>query len=530
MSTLTSALYAGISGLTAHSRAISVVGNNLANSNTIGYKASTIQFEDIFYSTVNTANGADQVGHGVAVSTIYNDFSQGSYESSTSVTDVAIGGNGFFMVTSPVTGATYYTRAGNFSFDKQGYLVNAQGFRVQGWQADTSATASGVSTMGGLTDIQLENMQSPPQATSLVSLLLNLDKDSEEKSVNASDPFFALQQEWDGTQDPPLGTNSYTYQTTITVYDESGSPHVLTVYFDPVQDAAVASGAGGTQTWEFIVTCDPSEDGRTIDGQTLSTTSSAGLLMCGTLSFSSSGQLQGMTAFTLGDTASGDLHDLSNWTPAEINDDGYPVFTANFSRSDDASTTQGANAVEIGLNFGIHDRTPTSTSWSGAPANASLIGTDSANLFNFEDPVFSANTTTSYSSASTTVSRSQDGYASGFLESVSIDANGVISGRFSNGQTLELWVLGLARFDNQQGLVSEGGNLFSASSTSGLPITGTANTNGFGTVASNTLEQSNVDYSAELVDLIVYQRGYQANSKVITTVDSLIQEALNLKR
>lgn len=530
MGTLTSAMYAGISGLTAHSQAISVVGNNLANANTIGYKAQDIQFEDIFYSTVNTANGADQIGHGVTVSTIYNDFSQGSYESSSSVTDVAISGNGFYIVEDPVTGSTYYTRAGNFSFDEDGYLVNAQGYRVQGWEVDPDHTGTGVGTVGSLGDIRLEDLQSPPNATSLMTILANLDQESEEKAVNSTDPFFALQQEWDGTAETPLGDNSYSYQVTMTVYDEAGAAHDVTVYFDPVQDETVTSAAGGSTVWEFIVTCDPDEDGRIIDGQQVSTTSAAGLLMTGTLSFNSSGQLTGMTAFTLGESASGDLTDLTNWTAAEIDDDGYPVFTANFSGSSDASFTSSTNAVNIGLNLGIHDNAPSSTTWNGAASNAAAIGNDITNLFNFEDPVFDNNATTSYESSSSTLSMSQDGYAPGFLEAVEIDSNGVISGQFSNGETTDLYVFALADFANYQGLISEGGNLFSATGDSGLPITGIANTNGFGSVEASTLEQSNVDYSGEMVDLITYQRGYQANSKVITTVDSLLQEALNLKR
>ncbi|TVM15937.1 flagellar biosynthesis protein FlgE [Oceanidesulfovibrio indonesiensis] len=530
MSTLTGAMYTGISGLTTHSKGISVVGNNLANSNTLGYKATSIQFEDLFYSSINTANGADQIGHGSTVSTLYSNFSQGSYQSSSSVTDVAVSGKGFFIVTNPATGKTYYTRSGNFTFNDDGYLVNAQGYRVQGWEADPSHNGRGVSTIGALGDIQLDDLQSPPQATSLMTMLVNLDKDSEERSANTTNPFFALQQEWDGTADPPLGETRYTYQTSMVVYDEAGGSHEVTVYFDPVQDDAVVSDAGGGQVWEYIVTCNPSEDGRTIDGQELSGTSSAGLLMTGTLTFDSSSQLTGITAFTLADTATGDLHNLSNWTPADIDDDGLPIFTANFSGSEDASHTGAAGAVNIGLNFGVHNRTPAATGWDGAVANAAAVGTDINNLFNFTDPVFGANASTSYDTSSSTLSRNQDGYPPGFLDTVEIDKNGVVSGVFTNGETLELFVIGLADFANYQGLISEGGNLFSASGDSGLPITGIAGTNGFGSISSNTLEQSNVDYSGEMVDLIRFQRGYQANSKVITTVDSLLQEAINLKR
>ncbi|TVM31852.1 flagellar hook protein FlgE [Oceanidesulfovibrio marinus] len=530
MSTLTGAMYTGIAGLTTHSKGISVAGNNLANSSTVGYKSTSIQFEDMFYSSLHTANGPDQIGHGSSVSTLYSDFSAGSYEDTASPTDVACTGKGFFVVTDPTTGRNYYTRAGHFSFNEDGYLINAQGYRVQGWEADPAHKGNGVSTKGALGDIRFDDLQSPPEATSFMTLLVNLDKDSEERSANPTDPFFSLQQEWDGTADPPMGENSYTYQSSMVVYDEAGGSHEVTIYFDPVQDDSVVSDAGGGQVWEYIITCDPSEDGRTIDGQELSSTSSAGLLMTGTLTFDSSSQLTGMTAFTLNGAATGDLHDLTNWTPADIGDDGNPMFTANFSGSDNASYTGDAEALNIGIDFGIHDNTPSATGWDSAVADASLIGSDIANLFNFEEPIISSNATTAYGRSSSTLSRSQDGYPPGFLEDVEIDDNGVITGIFSNDQSMELYVLGLADFANYQGLINEGGNLYSASGDSGLPITGVAGTNQFGSVASNKLELSNVDYSGEMVDLIRYQRGYQSNSKVITTVDTLLQEAINLKR
>ncbi|GAB7079431.1 flagellar hook protein FlgE [Megalodesulfovibrio paquesii] len=530
MSTLTGAMYTGITGLSVHGQALSVVGDNLANSNTVGFKASTIQFEDLFYSSLNTANGPDQVGHGAVVSTIYNDFSQGSFETTTSVTDLAISGNGYFIVEDPISGETYYTRAGNFTFDDDGYLVTAAGLRVQGWAVDAEATTNtNVEIVGDLTDIQIGSVQSPPQATTLASLLVTLDKESTDKSTSTTDPYFALLQEWDGTQDPPIGENSYTYQTTMTVYDEAGTAHELTIYFDPVEDNTTSSTSDGGQVWEYIITCAPDEDGRTIDGQTLSETTSAGLLMSGTLSFDSAGELIGMTAFTLNSSSSGDLKDLTNWTPAEINDDGYPVFTANFSGADDANVTTDTDAVNIAFNFGMHDSTAT-TSWDTTITDASSIGTDKDNLFTFTSPVYDSNTTTAYSTDNATLSQSQNGYKAGYLSSIEIDSNGVLVGTFTNGQTMELYAIGLADFTNSQGLVAQGGNLYAASRESGDPAIGLANTSTMGAIASNTLEMSNVDYSGEMVDLIRFQRGYQANSKVITTVDSLLQEAINLKR
>ena len=526
---LTGSMYTGISGLLAHSKSMSVISNNLANSNTIGFKSATMQFEDVFYASLGTANGLAQVGNGVTVSSIYNDFSQGSYESSSDATDVAIGGNGFFMVTNPQTGSTYYTRAGDFLFDTSGYLVNAQGYRVQGWDAQINSASGLAETVGSLSSIQLSGYQSPPEATSQVSLYANLNSDAEDNSTSAANPFLAMLEQWNGTDATPLDDSQYAYQTTLTVYDEAGGSHDLTVYFDPVNDAAVTSGAGGATVWEYIVTCNPSEDGRTLGGADLNTTSAAGMLMTGTLTMNTSGQLVGLTAFTLGATAAGDFLDPANWTPAEFSEDGYPMFTANFSDSDTGNYTGDTDAVNIALNLGLRNSSSPPT-WNGAPADASALGNSFANLFSFSDYVRDADATTSYEAAFTTLYQAQDGFATGYLEDISIDSDGVIWAQYTNGQTDPLAILGLADFYNTQGLILEGGNLYSQSFDSGLPTIGTASTARFGTIQPNTLEQSNVDMATEMVRLITIQRGYSANGKVITTADTMLQEALNLKR
>ncbi len=531
MSTLTSAMWSGVSGLTAHSQGITVVGNNLANTSTTGYKAASTTFEDVFYSSVGTANGISQVGNGVAVSSIYQDFSSGSFTTSTSSTDLAIDGEGFFMVSDPNTGEVYYTRSGNFSFDEDGYLVNAAGYRVQGWDVGEESESGRVTTSGALGDLVLDSYQCSPSATTLVTALTNLDNTSEGAATNEDNPFFALASEWDGSAETALSDSDYTYQTTITVYDEAGTSHTLTIYYDPVDESSVTSGSSGNTYWEFIVTCDASEDGRIINGQSLSGTSNAGLLMTGTLTFNSSGELTGMSAYTLSSSASGDLSDLSNWTLADVDEDGYPICTANFTGSSNASTTDSDNALNIGINLGISSNSDDEEyPWNSVGTTAADIGTNTDNLVNYADPLISVNATTSYDSSSSTISTSQDGYAAGFLEDLEIDENGVVSGNFSNGQTIDLFVIGLATFVNENGLDQEGANLYSQTEESGLATTGIAGTSSLGSIESYTLEASNVDLSTEMVELISLQRGYQSNSKVITTVDTLLSEALNLKR
>lgn len=521
---VTSSMYTGIAGMLTASQGISVVGNNLANANTVGYKGSVITFEDTFYQAVNSAQGNSQVGTGSSVSAIYGNFSQGSMETSTDATDLAINGDGYFKVVDPTSGEVYYTRAGDFRFDEDGYLTDSHGYQVQGWAVDDTG-----SPVGSMNSIKIDNSQSPPSPTSAVSFITNLDSTAEDNATNATNPFFALMDSWDGTSDTPLGDGLYEYQTTITVYDENGSSHDLTVYFDPVDDSTYVNGDSGSTTWEFIVTCDPSDDQRTIDGQTVGDTSSAGLLMAGTLTFNASGEMTGLTAFTQKSDASGALTDLSNWTAADISDDGFPLFTANFTGADDANTTDQDGALNIELNLGIAS-SDVSTAWDSMPASADLVGTDYSLLGNLANPDLESTYTTSYDSSSSTLSQSQDGYASGYLMELAVDTNGVITGTYSNGQIEDLYVVGLANFANDDGLARAGGNLYQQTRDSGEALTGTANTGSLGAVQSSTLEQSNVDMGTEMVKMITYQRVYDASSKVISTADTMLQTVIALKR
>jgi len=511
---ITGSMYTGISGLQAQSAATSVVSNNLANSTTTAYKSSSILFEDVFYSTVYAGGSPDQVGNGVAVATVYTDYTQGAYESTSSVTDVALNGDGFFIVVDPDTGDTYYTRAGNFSFDTEGYLVDSHGDRVQGWAMENGSIS------GTLTDIQLDQSQSPPSATTEVSMYLNLDSTATDNATSSTNPYTALFAYYDGTQDPPIGDSLYSYSTSITVYDENGSAHDLTVYFDKV------TTDDGSIVWEYIVTCDASEDDRTYNGTDLNTTSAAGLLMAGTITFDTSGQIISTTAYTLSNGSTGSPMDMSNWTLADFDSEGNVVMNVNFTGSDEDQ--------EIGFNLGLTNTDfSTGTGWddpSGLNTLASLGTSDPDDLPSYNNSVLSTTASTSYSDSSATYNLLQDGYAPGTLVDVSIDENGVLSGSYTNGQTVELYTFAVADFTNLQGLYFEGSNLYSATTESGQAIIGTAGSAGFGTIVANALEQSNVDTATELTNLIILQAAYQADSKVITTADTLLSTAISMKR
>ncbi|WP_031481900.1 flagellar hook protein FlgE [Maridesulfovibrio frigidus] len=545
---LSASLFSGITGLQAHGDKMSVLGNNIANVNTVGFKSAKMHFEDAISQDVTTATGTAQVGRGVQVGAIYADFAQGSFETTSEATDLAIGGSGFFIVKPKEDETVYYSRAGNFRFDKDGYLTDPHGYVLQGWEVQTSSTtvatgdsttaSEAVRTVGVPTDIRLENFQSAPQATSRINMITNLDSGEESHASSANNPFFSLFEAWDGTADTPVGDSLYGYQSTMKVYDENGSSHNVTTYYDQV----TLSNAGGKKVWEYIVTSTPAEDGRLISGTTaFATSSAAGLLMTGTLTFNAAGDLTGTSAFTLKSGVAADgIKNLSNWTLANFSQNGMPLLTANFLSTSNASFTDSVGVATIEMNFGLSNSdlsgSGVTKGWStgtSAISNASQIGTnitDISRIPNYGSVETSALASTSYSTGSTTLFQSQDGYTAGFLQSVSVDRDGVLTGRYSNGQILELYALTIADFNNRWGLRREGGNLFSETRDSGDALTGRPNSGGKGSIASNSLEASNVDLAVEFVNMITTQRGFQANSKVITTTDSMMGELIQLKR
>jgi flagellar hook protein FlgE len=475
---LTSGLFSGISGLSALGNSMTVIGDNIANVNTVGFKESRVTFQDVLSQTVATTAGSAQVGRGTSLAEISSSFAQGSFESTNSSTDLAIGGSGFFIVRDPGSvNNEFYSRAGEFRFDKDGNFVNPSGYICRGWKLDETTGQD----QGTITDITMSSFTSSPSETSLVTMIMNLDAGANNSTTGSNT---ALSGVWDGADAGGvfLADDASVYQTTLKVYDSLGSTHDVTVFFDKGETAA-------DPVWEYIVTINPSEDLRTILPANAAHT---GLLARGTIEFNA---------------ASGDMTDI---TCSLNNGDGTWTALTNA----DATATGGYFSVPsefiagspagIGLNFGTRYN---GTAW----ANNAL-------------------STSQYSSASTTVFQSADGYGAGDLQSVSVATDGVITGQYSNGQVLPLYRVALAKFQNDQGLYKVGGNLFSETRLSGDPITGKPGSNGLGSISPNSLEQSNVDLATEFVKMITTQRGYQANSKIITTIDQMLSELINLKR
>jgi flagellar hook protein FlgE len=286
-----------------------------------------------------------------------------------------------------------------------------------------------------------------------------------------------------------MSSTNYEYQTTVKVYDSLGSTHDITVYYD--RDA-------GTGQWEYIVTCNPDEDARANAAGTIG----AGLLARGTISFQpGSGSISDMTMDRF-DGNAGNWDDVSNgsssWIPETADPtSGYLVFQPEF--------ITGGSPMTVEFNVGC--RNDGAGNW-----------------------VPSSLATSQYSSASTTIFQSADGYGAGDLQSVSVDVDGVITGQYSNGQVIPLYRVALAKFQNNDGLFKAGGNLYRETRLSGDPITGKPGSNGTGNISANSLEQSNIDIANEFVKMITTQRGFQANSKIITTTDQMLAELINLKR
>lgn len=498
---ISSSLFSGISGLSTNGNAMSVIGDNIANVNTLGFKASRTTFQDVLAQSVATASGTSQIGRGSALSTVDTMFQQGSFESTSVATDLAIGGNGFFIVSPKGEETEYYTRAGQFRFDADGWFVNPQGYVAQGWALDADGN-----DVGTIQDIQLSAFTSPPEATDTLTAITNLNM---EDSSNSDSLFGA----WDATAEEVIGDANYGYQTSISVYDSLGNSHDITVIYDKIDAASeYAPGVSDLEnTWEYIITCNPTDDLRS--GMAGST--ARGILMRGTLTFdATSGALEQQTAFVY--DGAGDPTDASSWVRAtSFSTSGYPQFTAEF--------VSGVPQV-ISTQFGARS---TNGTWTGGAATVADIGADGLPTSTWEPQAL---TSTQYASASTTVYQTQDGYGTGFLESVSVGTDGVISGNYSNGQILNLYRVAVAKFNNQQALTKVGGSLWAETRESGDAITGHPGENGLGSIAPNSLEQSNVDIATEFVKMITTQRGYQANSRVITTVDDMLQELINLKR
>lgn len=411
----------GLSGLFGSAQSLDVIGNNIANTSTVGFKSSTTQFADV-YATSLTGTGTLQVGIGTQVTDIAQKFTQGNTSVTNNPLDMAINGEGFFRMDN--AGLISYTRNGQFQLDKDGYVVNNSNMRLTGYSVD----ASGVVVQAAPAPIQVSFADIAPNATTVASLVLNLDAS---KTVPVTGAF------------DPADATSYNNSTAITLYDSLGNSHAMTLYF--VQ-------SGTVNEWDVYGRLQVDDD--TSVGVDFGAGAGAAL----TLEFDTDGQLT--TTMPLAGVEA-DLSAIGATTPL--------TFDLNLGGS-----------TQYGSNFGVN-------------------------------------------------SVSQDGYSSGRIASLSISQNGLILGNYTNGQSNVLGQVALANFINPRGLQSLGNNQWAETSESGQPIVGAPGSGTLGIVQSGAVEESNVDLTAELVNLIIAQRMYQANAQTIRAQDQILQTLINIR-
>ncbi len=453
-------LFSGVSGLKNHQTRMDVIGNNISNVNTYGFKASRVTFQDMLSQTIAGAAKPEenrggvnpkQVGLGMTIASIDKLFTQGSLQTTGNQTDLAISGDGFFVISEG--DKNYYTRAGTFGLDKDGTMVNpANGLRVQGWMATRNDQGEMVVNPSGTTEDIIVPIYSKIEANETANIRYKCNLDSRKSIL------------------PPQATgrmrSSAGVTTNIDVYDSKGDTHRLTMIFWKTGDNVWTASAAITDSTSPVTLNVPAGGGQPDNANITSRIN---------LRFSPDGRL-----VSVGDEAS----------PDELNQ-GQLLVNANYRVAGDP------NVRNISLNLGA----------------AGLI-----------------EGITQFASTSTTKAVEQDGYSMGYMESFNIDNSGVITGIYSNGTKQTVGQVAMAVFTNPQGLTANGENLFEVSNNSGLPNVGPASEAGRGSIAAGTLEMSNVDLSEQFTDMIVTQRGFQANSRSITTSDQMLQELLNLKR
>jgi flagellar hook protein FlgE len=420
----------GLSGLNAASKSLDVIGNNVANSSTVGFKGAQAEFADVYASSL-TGAGTGQIGIGVQVSQVAQEFTQGNITASNNPLDIAINGGGFFRMDD--NGTINYARNGQFQMDKSGYIINSNGSRLTGYVAN----AAGVLSTGAPVDININTADIAPQVTTQIGAIVNLDS----RNPIIATPFVAT--------DP----TTYNNATSVTVFDTLGNAHVLQTFFQKTATTVAPS----TATWDVYTTLDGSPSPAIIPAPP------AGLgtglqVPIGQLTYDGSGSIIAPTP---------------------------PNFPLTLNVTTGATTPFNVNldytsSTQYGSNFGVNALT-------------------------------------------------QDGYTSGHLSGFNVSADGTVVGRYTNGKSSTLAQVVLANFTNPNGLQSLGNNVWAATADSGAALVGSPDTGSLGVLQSSAVEDSNVDLTAELVNMITAQRAYQANAQTIKTQDQVLQTLVNLR-
>jgi flagellar hook protein FlgE len=476
----------GLSGLNSSAKQLDVIGNNVANSGTVGFKQSQAQFSDMYAASLS-GSGAVQIGTGGKVAAVVQQFTQGNVTNTSNPMDTAISGQGFFRMIDQ-GGSVFYSRNGQFQVDKNGFVVNNQGHKLSGYLPD----ATGLIIPGQPLPIQINTSDLAPQQSANVVVGANLDS----RSATPINPVFNA-----------LDPTSYNSSTSLTVYDSLGASHVGSLYFQRVPVATVGNGSFAAAS------------------STMTVGSTAGLAVGNTVTLAAvtytitavvNGTTLTVTPPSAGAVAAAPATTnagSANWN-TYLTLDGVPVPAAGTAMTQLTFNTLGQLA----------STTPASTP-VGTVLSSAFTPTGAAAqtlTFNFAQ-------TSQYGGSFGVNSLTQDGYSSGRLSGFNTSADGTILGRYTNGQSRALGQMLLANFTNPQGLQPMGNNEWVESAASGSPLVGTPGTSSLGVLQSSAVEDSNVDLTAELVNMITAQRVYQANAQTIKTQDAVLQTLVNLR-
>lgn len=469
-------LFAGVSGLKAHQTKMDVIGNNIANVNTVGYKASSVRFADTLYQMTQSASGANtitgtagtnakQVGLGVSVSTITKSVSTaGGTQTTDDALDLVINGDSFFVVNRG--GTNYFTKAGAFTVDASGYLVNYSGDYVMGWQTDSNdSTKIAVDAVSKLQIMSPDKMTAAPEATEKATISGNIDMNDTTVASTGRITQFSFYDK--------MG-NKYTTKLSFTQSAENKNEYSVSV-----TDILDVNG-------DSIFAHYSKEDNKYVESTTSFNFGSQGPINATSVNPETGKVELAANAITLS-------FDASTGKFASV--DGTDLSGVNLSIE---STADNFREIEVGFD------TMTMFANGGTSSISAAAGDSEGNY---------------------------TGMTSGDLKGFSIDSSGRIFGSYDNGSTILFGQIAVTSFTNPAGLESVGDNLFAESLNSGtFDGIGKQVTTGGGSLTSGALEMSNVDLSAEFTEMITTQRGFQASSRIITTSDSLLEELINLKR
>jgi flagellar hook protein FlgE len=453
-----------LSGLSAAANNLQVVGNNIANANTTGFKESRAEFADVYNSAGKTTPGA-----GVRVTEVAQQFNQGNIESTQNNLDLGISGNGFFAMAETLdsTSPTVYTRNGAFNLDPDGYIINDSGYYLMGGAPLGTIVDDGFD-LGKPTPLKIDTGQGAPKATSQIGFVVNLDsrEDSFDTDGAGTYDFATANVDAGGNIISPPDPDTYSSSTSTTVFDSLGNSHTMTTYFCNVSFGDATTGI--TNRWDAYVYL----DGKPLDG----TTDPATLLDETTVAAG--------PPITYFFDALGNIDPTATGSDTTTDNDDFV-----FANIDLAPLVVGAEPLSLTVN----------------PSGTTQYAID----FNVND-------------------LEQNGFAAGNLTGINFDKSGVLFAKYSNGVSAPLGQVILGRFTNNQGLAKLGDTSWAESQESGNVILGVAGGNNFGDISPSSLENSNVDIATQLVKLIVAQQAYQANAQTISTEDEIIQRILQL--